>query len=237
MMACIGVSPASTRSSSSRWTRDRRHPLQCQTKLLRVLQEEEFERLGSTHTRQVDVRVVAATNQNLAEMVQLKQFRMDLYYRLNVFPIALPPLRMRPGDIPPLVALFARKCSDNMRKSVSKISKPAIDALIRYPWPGNIREPQNVVERPVILTEGDVLKIAISELKADLRSKRTRGNTETPRDTLDEKERTEILGALEQVNWVISGRNGAAVRLGMKRSTLQNRMKKLGIRVARRVMA
>jgi len=211
-------------------------PLPLQAKLLRVLQEQEFERLGSTHSRKVDVRVIAATNRDLAGMVAQNQFRMDLYYRLNVFPIALPPLRMRTDDIPVLVAVFVRKFSESMRKNVSNISKHAMEALMRYPWPGNIRELQNVVERGVILTEGNVLTVPISELETEVTPKRTAGSKETLRDLLDETERTQILCALEQVNWVIAGPNGAAARLGMKRSTLQLRMRKLGIRVARQVL-
>ena len=211
-------------------------PLPLQTKLLRVLQEQEFERLGSTHTRKVDVRVVAATNRDLATMVAQKHFRMDLYYRLNVFPIALPPLRLRANDIPSLVAFFARKFSDNMRKNISRIPRQAMEALKRYPWPGNIRELQNVVERAVILTEEDVLAVEMSEPTVDAPPNCITGNSKTLRDLLEETERTQILRALEHANWVISGPNGAAARLGMKRSTLQLRMQKLGIRVARQIL-
>jgi len=211
-------------------------PLALQTKLLRVLQEHEFERLGSAQTRKVDVRVVAATHRDLAGMVTQKQFRMDLYYRLNVFPIALPPLRMRAGDIPSLVAFFARKFSDNMRKNISRIPRQAMEALTRYPWPGNIRELQNVVERAVILTEEDVLAVEMCEPAVDVPPNCATRNNKTLRDMLDETERTQILRALEHANWVISGPNGAAARLGMKRSTLQLRMQKLGIRVARQIL-
>src|SRR5712664_2516381 len=134
-------------------------PLELQAKLLRVLQEQEFERLGSTHTRRVNVRVVAATNQDLAGLVAEKQFRMDLYYRLNVFPIALPPLRHRMEDIPMLVTHFVRRYAQSMAKKIEKITSHAMEALVRYPWPGNIRELQNFIERAVILTRGDVLQL------------------------------------------------------------------------------
>jgi len=143
---------------------------------------------------------------------------------------------MRAGDIPLLVAFFARKFSDNMRKNVSRIPRQAMEALTRYPWPGNIRELQNVVERAVILTEEDVLAVEMSEPAANVPPNCTTGNNKTLRDMLDETERTQILRALEHANWVISGPNGAAARLGMKRSTLQLRMQKLGIRVARQIL-
>jgi formate hydrogenlyase transcriptional activator len=138
-------------------------PLELQAKLLRVLQEQEFERLGSTHTRRVNVRVVAATNQDLTGLVAEKLFRMDLYYRLNVFPIALPPLRHRADDIPMLVAHFVHRYAESMAKRIEKITSEAIDALLHYPWPGNIRELQNIIERAVILTTGDVLRLSETE--------------------------------------------------------------------------
>lgn len=195
-------------------------PLGLQAKLLRVLQEQEFERLGSTQTRRVDVRVVAATNQDLAAMVAEKQFRMDLYYRLNVFPIALPPLRLRSGDIPLLVAHFVQKFAQRMSKQISKVPTEAMEALVRYPWPGNIRELQNLIERAVILTSGDVLQIPSLPSVGPIQSEPT---------TLAEAERDHILKALEESNWVVSGRSGAAARLGMKRTTLIAKMKKRGI--------
>ena len=195
-------------------------PLNLQAKLLRVLQEHEFERLGSTHTRHVDVRVVAATNQNLAGMVAEKQFRADLYYRLNVFPIALPPLRQRRTDIPVLVAHFVQRFATRMSKEISKISQDALEALMHYPWPGNIRELQNYVERAVILTKGDVLQM--SELP-------TLVAEELEPLTLKQSERAHILKALSQSNWVVGGAFGAAARLGLKRTTLIDRMRRHGL--------
>jgi formate hydrogenlyase transcriptional activator len=195
-------------------------PLGLQAKLLRVLQEQEFERLGSTRTRRVDVRVVAATNQDLAAMVAVKEFRMDLYYRLNVFPITLPPLRLRLGDIPVLVAHFVQTFAQRMCKQISKIPTHAMDTLVQYPWPGNIRELQNLIERAVILTRGDVLQVP--ELPA-------LAPNQTEPVTLAEAERDHILKVLEDSNWVVGGRAGAAVRLGVKRTTLIAKMKKLGV--------
>jgi formate hydrogenlyase transcriptional activator len=195
-------------------------PLELQSKLLRVLQEQEFERLGSTHTRRADVRVVAATNQDLVSLVAKKQFRMDLYYRLNVFPIALPALRERREDIPLLVVHFIQKFAERMCKQISKIPRGAMEMLIQYPWPGNIRELQNFVERAVILTEGEVLNMP------PLPSSTLSRNVPT---TLREAERDHILRALEESKWVISGMFGAAARLGMKRTTLIDRMRKHGL--------
>ena len=195
-------------------------PLELQAKLLRVLQEQEFERLGSTHTRRVDVRVVAATNQNLAALVAEKQFRMDLYYRLNVFPISLPPLRLRPDDIMALVAYFVHKFSARMSKRISKISKDALQALKQHSWPGNVRELQNVLERAVILTEGDVLQIPALPSRLPIR---------TDDLTLAEAEREHILHALEESNWVVGGRTGAAARLGVKRTTLIGKIRHSGL--------
>ena len=195
-------------------------PLALQAKLLRVLQEQEFERLGSMHTRKVDVRVVAATNQDLARMVAEKQFRMDLFYRLNVFPIALPPLRMRAGDIPSLVALFVQRFREAMGKTVSKISQGTMEALKRYPWPGNIRELQNFVEHGVILSHGDVLQIPRLPSIPTMRPEPV---------TLEEAERDHIVKALEESNWVVGGERGAAARLGVKRTTLIDKMRRRGI--------
>ena len=195
-------------------------PLNLQAKLLRVLQESEFERLGSTHTRSVDVRIVAATNQNLVGMVAEKQFRMDLYYRLNVFPIAIPPLRHRPGDIPLLIAHFVQRFAKRMSKDISKISQDAMGALMRYPWPGNIRELQNYIERAVILTKGDVLQTpALPSTVIEQREP----------ITLEQSERTHILKVLKESNWVVGGAFGAAARLGLKRTTLIDRMRKHGL--------
>jgi formate hydrogenlyase transcriptional activator len=195
-------------------------PLNLQAKLLRVLQEGQFERLGSTHTRSVDVRIVAATNQNLLGMVAERQFRMDLYYRLNVFPIALPPLRQRPGDIPLLVAHFVEQFANRLSKNISRIPQGAMGALIRYPWPGNIRELRNYIERAVILTKGEVLQTPALP---------SPGITHQEPITLDQSERAHILKVLDQSNWVVGGRFGAAARLGLKRTTLIDRMRKHGL--------
>ncbi len=195
-------------------------PLELQSKLLRVLQEQEFERLGGTYTHRVDVRIVAATNQDLAGLVEEKQFRMDLYYRLNVFPIALPPLRQRLDDIPVLVAFFVHKFAGRMSKRVSKISHGSMDALVRYPWPGNIRELQNFIERAVILTKGDVLQIPPM-------SSRTMNAIDAV--SLKDAERDHILKVLDESNWVVGGKNGAAARLGVARTTLISKMQKRGL--------
>jgi formate hydrogenlyase transcriptional activator len=195
-------------------------PLELQAKLLRVLQEQEFERLGGTFTRRVDVRIVAATNQDLVMRVSEKQFRIDLYYRLNVFPISLPPLRLRPDDIPMLVAHFVRKYSARMSKRISKISKEAMEALTRFPWPGNVRDLQNFVERAVILTNGDVLQIPAPPSRLPL---------QTGTLTLADAEREHILHALHESNWVVGGKAGAAARLGLKRTTLIDKMRKRGV--------
>jgi DNA-binding NtrC family response regulator len=201
-------------------------PLELQPKLLRVLQEREFERLGSTRTLRTDVRLIAATNRDLAVMVEDGKFRADLFYRLNVFPINVPPLRERPEDIPLLVMHFVQESSRRMNKHIDTIPSGASQALLRYHWPGNIRELQNVIERAVILSRGSILKMPFSELKQPVMS----GKAVPSRpDTLEEAERKCILQALEAANWVIAGPRGAAVRLGLKRSTLQFRMGKLGI--------
>ena len=195
-------------------------PLELQAKLLRVLQEQEFERLGSTYTRRVNVRVVAATNQDLAGLVAEKLFRMDLYYRLNVFPIALPPLRHRLEDIPMLVAHFVHRYAASMAKQIEKITSDAMEALVRYPWPGNIRELQNFIERAVILTNGDVLQLPALPSHAAV---------PTEPVTLAEAERDHILNALRESNWVVGGAAGAAARLGVKRTTLISKMRKRGL--------
>ncbi|HEU4387148.1 MAG TPA: sigma 54-interacting transcriptional regulator [Blastocatellia bacterium] len=206
-------------------------PLELQPKLLRVLQEQEFERLGSTRTQRVDVRVVAATNSNLEQMVGDKQFRSDLFYRLNVFPIELPPLRERREDIPLLTRFFAQKFAQRMHKRIDTIPADAMTALTNYHWPGNIRELENVIERAVILTPGPHLKVPLTELKPTAASTASTPSTVNapPLTTLEDAERQHILRALEETGWVIGGPGGAATRLGMKRTTLQARMQKLGI--------
>lgn len=201
-------------------------PLDLQPKLLRVLQEREFERLGSSRTLRTDARLIAATNQDLEAMVEEQRFRRDLFYRLNVFPIFVPPLRERREDIPFLVRHFAQHFARNMSKSVNTISAECMNALVNYPWPGNIRELQNVIERAVILSSGPELKISLSDLKTRASESNSQTNSSA---TLEEIERKHILSVLDQTNWVFGGPNGAAARLGMKRPTLQFRMQKLGI--------
>jgi formate hydrogenlyase transcriptional activator len=198
-------------------------PLALQPKLLRVLQEQEFERLGGTRTHQVDVRLVAATNRDLAAMVKRNEFRSDLYYRLNVFPIPLPPLRARPEDIPALVTHFVEIYARRMGKQIEHVPPETMSALSSYQWPGNVRELQNFIERSVILTAGTVLRPPLGELKhsPELES--------LGAVTLEEAERDHIRKTLEYTRWVVAGPNGAAARLGMKRSTLYFRMQKLGI--------
>ncbi|HYL36972.1 MAG TPA: sigma 54-interacting transcriptional regulator [Bryobacteraceae bacterium] len=196
-------------------------PLELQPKLLRALQEHEFERLGGTRTIKVDVRLVAATNRDLAKMISEREFRTDLYYRLSVFPISVPPLRERTGDIPKLVRYFTQKYARGMNKAITNISQETMEALLRYAWPGNVRELENLIERAVILTRGSTLEIPRSELQAP---------AEAPAPlTLQDAEREHIRRVLDQANWVVGGPNGAAARLGMKRTTLQSKMKKLGI--------
>jgi formate hydrogenlyase transcriptional activator len=200
-------------------------PLELQPKLLRVLQEREFERLGSSRTLRTDARLIAATNRDLQTMVEEQKFRSDLFYRLHVFPIHVPPLRERTEDIPFLVRHFAQHFARRMKKRIDTISTETMHALVRYPWPGNIRELQNIIERAVILSKGPTLKVPLSDLKP-----RTAENGQkNGLATLEEVERRHILAVLEQTNWVFAGPNGAAARLGIKRSTLQFRMQKLGI--------
>jgi formate hydrogenlyase transcriptional activator len=198
-------------------------PSALQPKLLRVLQEQEFERLGSNRTLRVDVRLVAATNRNLADMVKRREFRDDLYYRLNVFPILLPPLRARREDIPLLVAHFVEIYGRRMGKQIEDVPTETMSALSSYPWPGNIRELQNFIERSVILSVGSELRAPLAELKRSLEVESIGAIT------LEEAERDHILKTLEYTRWVVAGPNGAAVRLGMKRSTLYFHMQKLGI--------
>jgi len=200
-------------------------PLELQSKLLRVLQEHEFERLGSSRTQRVDVRVVAATNSDLGELVAERKFRSDLYYRLNVFPINVPPLRERTEDIPLLVHFFANRFAQQMNKKIESVPKETMAALVSYNWPGNIRELQNLVERGVILSRGRTLEIPLIELE---RSKRA-ANQSNGSSTLETVERDHILRVLSETHWVIGGPGGAAARLGMNRTTLNHRMRKLGI--------
>jgi formate hydrogenlyase transcriptional activator len=194
-----------------------------QPKLLRVLQEQEFERLGSTRTHRVDVRLVAATNRNLVDMVKRNEFRSDLYYRLNVFPVPLPPLRERREDIPALVEHFVEIYARRMNKQIEDIAPGTMSALVSYQWPGNIRELQNFIERSVILTSGHVLHSPLASLKSAAEAESVGAVT------MEDAERDHIRKILEQTRWVVAGPNGAAARLGIKRSTLYFRMQKLGI--------
>jgi formate hydrogenlyase transcriptional activator len=197
-------------------------PPTLQPKLLRVLQEQEFERLGSTHTHRVDVRLVAATNRDLAEMVRRSEFRVDLYYRFNVFPIQLPPLRERREDIPSLVTHYVERFSRRVGKRVECVPATTMSAFVSYDWPGNIRELENLIERAVIMSNGGVLPNPLPPPGVP-------SVIAAPATTLRESERTLILNTLESVGWVIGGAKGAAARLGLNRSTLINKMKRLGI--------
>jgi formate hydrogenlyase transcriptional activator len=199
-------------------------PLELQPKLLRALQEQEFERLGSNQTIRVNVRVVAATNQNLSQLVANKQFRADLYYRLNVIPLSLPPLRERIEDIPPLVDYFVKKYSARLNKVIKVIPEELMEVLKIHDWPGNIRELQNTIERAVVLSPESVLCLGISELK-----QMTKQPSPVASRTLAEAERAHILDVLQQTNWMIGGLRGAAARLGLPRTTLVYKMRKLGI--------
>ena len=222
-------------------------PLELQPKLLRVLQEREFERLGSTRTMRSDARLIAATNRDLDQFVAEGKFRSDLFYRLNVFPVRVPALRERPEDIPLLVRHFVQQFSRRLGKTIDAIPAETMTALTRYPWPGNIRELQNVIERAVILTNGPVLSVHVDDLgtpgppAAPLSTPNghaastqiSAASRQNLRSALEESERQQIMAALERSNWVVAGPEGAAARLGLKRSTLQSRMQKLGIRIAR----
>jgi len=199
-------------------------PLELQPKLLRALQEQEFERLGSGQTIRVNVRVVAATNQDLAQLVANKQFRADLYYRLNVIPISLPPLRERVEDIPLLVEHFVQKFAARMGKPIDVIPDEVMEVLKSHDWPGNIRELQNFIERSVVLSPGPVLRPTLTELR-----RMTKQPKASVAQTFAEASRDHILEALEQSRWMIGGRDGAAERLGLPRTTLIYKMRKLGI--------
>ena len=196
-------------------------PLELQPKLLRVLQEQEFERLGSTRTIRADVRLVAATNRDLPQLTAEKQFREDLYFRLNVFPIRIPSLRERAEDIPLLVRHYVRKYAQRMNKRIETIPEEIMAALCRYTWPGNVRELQNLIERAVILTSGKVLRVQFSDLQLYTASPTA--------EALKDVEREHILRILHKTGGVIGGRRGAAVRLGLPRTTLMSKMDRLGI--------
>jgi DNA-binding NtrC family response regulator len=197
-------------------------PQEVQSKLLRVLEEGRFERLGSPKTLQVNVRIIAATNRDLAEDVKAGRFRKDLYYRLNVFPISVPPLRERPEDIPLLVWTFVRQFEEKMGKRVDTISRKSMEALQRHPWPGNVRELRNVIEHAMIVSSGRTLTVNL--LKPGSPEPRPEARS------LEDTERSHILGVLEKTGWRITGSGGAAEVLGLKRTTLQSKMKKLGIK-------
>src|SRR5467141_262797 len=198
-------------------------PLELQVKLLRILQEQEFERLGGTQTLRVNVRLVAATNRNLAAMVSDQQFRSDLFFRLNVFPIRVPALRERTEDIPLLADHFLKEYSRRMDKRIDTIPQSTVERLKQHPWPGNVRELQNFIERAVILTTGSILNAPLGDLKTPA------GAEPMPAVTLREAESSHILKILRETNWVLGGPRGAALRLGLKRTTLVSKMRKLGL--------
>ena len=204
-------------------------PLELQSKFLRVLQEQEFERLGGTRTIRVDVRLVAATNRDLPQMVEEKQFRSDLFYRLNVFPIVSPPLRERREDIARLVPYFTQKFARRMNKAITTIPSATMAALSAYHWPGNIRELENFIERAVILSRGSSLDAPLGELKQRAVESPAADDPPPPTTTLEDAEREHIIRVLKQTNWLVGGASGAAAKLGMKRTTLQSKMTKLGI--------
>jgi len=225
-------------------------PIEIQPKLLRALQEREFERLGNTHTRKVNVRLVAATNRDLEKMIANKEFRSDLYYRLNVFPIRIPPLRERKEDIPLLISYFVQKFAKQMQKRIAAISPPVMRGLTAWDWPGNIRELENFVERAVILTRGKSLEAPLGELRkvnTEEFASATRGSgqediarivketlhalngNKTLADDRSRRQREEIMRALAETKGRVGGEDGAAVRMGINRTTLLSRMKKFGI--------
>jgi formate hydrogenlyase transcriptional activator len=197
-------------------------PLELQPKLLRVLQDQEFERLGGVRTIRVNIRLIAATNRDLAKSVAAREFRSDLYYRLHVFPVHMPPLRERAKDVELLVRYFVQKFSRRMNKQIETIPTETMSALTRWEWPGTVRELENFIERSVILSEGTILNVPLSELRAAYQG--IRHDT-----TLENLKREHILRVLRETGGVISGLRGAAARLGMKRTTLQSRMQKMGI--------
>ena len=202
-------------------------PLELQPKLLRALQEQEFERLGSTHTVRVNVRVVAATNQDLGQLVSKKLFRADLFYRLNVIPLFLPPLRERVQDILPLTEFFVARFAASLNKPIDLIPDEVIEVLKAHDWPGNIRELQNCIERAVLFSPGSVLRLPL-DLKQTVKQ-----SSECTSSTLADANREHILETLQQTNWMIGGRDGAANRLGLPRTTLIYKMRKLGIEIRR----
>jgi formate hydrogenlyase transcriptional activator len=205
-------------------------PLELQPKLLRVLQEQEFERLGGTRTIRVDVRLVAATNRHLDAMVEAQRYRDDLYYRLNVFPITVPPLRERPEDIDALVHHFVERFARRMNRPITVIPEATLHALRRHPWPGNVRELENLVQRAVILSPGVELTLPPAALEAPSPPSRTPNEGS---DTLEGLERTHIMRVLAETNGIMGGSRGAAARLGLKRTTLQSRLKRLGLAPSR----
>ena len=198
-------------------------PIEVQPKLLRALQEREFERLGGTKTRKANVRLIAATNRDLEKMVARGEFRSDLYYRLNVFPILLPPLRSRREDIPALIEHFVDKYSRKLRKHIERVPEETMSALISYPWPGNVRELQNLIERAVILCRNGVLPSPLPEESSETVI------TGSGSNALENVNRTLLLHALEEADWRLGGPQGAATKLGLKRTTLIYKLKKLGI--------
>jgi formate hydrogenlyase transcriptional activator len=205
-------------------------PPELQPKLLRVLQEQEFERLGSTQTTRVNVRVVAATSRDLLQMVANREFRSDLYYRLNVFPVRLPALRERAEDIALLVRHFVHLCSKRMNKRVEQVPQETVQVFLTYTWPGNVRELQNFIERAVILSPGKVLRVPLAELRQSVPPVEGSGQGAPPKSmTLRDAERDHIIQALAETNWVIGGPKGAAARLGLQRTTLISKMQRLGI--------
>jgi formate hydrogenlyase transcriptional activator len=209
-------------------------PLHLQPKLLRVLQEREFERLGDSRTLKSDARLIAATNRDLEAMVEAQTFRSDLYYRLNVFPICVSPLRERPEDIPPLVRHFVQQFSSCMNKAIPAIPSETMAALVRYPWPGNVRELQNIIERAVILSAGLVLNLSMDELQLSSAAQPVRHrDSGSLRTVLEAAERRQIISALEKTTGKVGGPDGAAALLGMRRTTLLWRMQKLSISAPR----
>jgi formate hydrogenlyase transcriptional activator len=194
-----------------------------------VLQDQAFERLGSNRTRHVDVRIIAATHRDLEKMVEKGEFREDLYYRLKVFPITIPPLRERPDDIPPLVRHYVAKYAQRMKKPALTIPAHAMEVFTRYPWPGNVRELQHFLERSVVLSPDNVLQAPLRELEQVIHNRSAAGKSMPRSRTMEEIERDSILQALRDSNWVVGGPKGAAAKLGLKRTTLASRMESLGI--------